>query len=960
MTPARLQQIQDLYHDVLERTPEEREAFLNQACNGDVELRCEVESLLANSGSEVEVLRRPALSLLAEDLSDRVSVGVSLGPYKIEGILGAGGMGKVYKARDTRLGRTVAIKISNRRFGEFFEREARVISSLNHPNIYTLYDVGPNYLVMELVEGETLSERIKRGPIPLAEALRISKQVAGALEAAHENGIIHRDLKPANIKIRPDGSVKVLDFGLAKAVGQDAAVTADSPTVLSVPGVIIGTAGYMSPEQARGQKVDKRADIWAFAVVLYEMVSGQKPFERATVSDTLAAVISEDPDLTRVPARLQRVLQLCFQKDPNQRLRDVSGAVLLLDSEAMSAAPPPPRFSKVGWIAAVALAVTLTAGIWGWLQQKPTALPLLRLDLDLGAEVSLPAPRDVGSSVVISPDGMRLVFASGTPVKLFTRRLDQPKTTELPGTEGASAPFFSPDGKWVGFSSAGKLNRISVEGGPVVHVGDIPSLYVGGSWVEGDNIILGDSLKGLLRIPARGGRLETLASLGKGEPLFTGPRMLSDKAILFTGFTLGIDNETVEVLTLADRRRNVLVRGATSPHYLPLSSDTGYLLYVKRAALFAVPFNPNKLELLGYAVPILDDVAYQSTSGIGQFDVSRNGTLVYRKAGGGASATMTTLQWVDPNGKKKSVRDKADDYGSPSISPDGKQVAMEVTKTGSTDIWVYDTQRDTMTRLTFGGTNYRFPLWSPDGQHVVFQHLATGGIFQARADGAGQARVLVQNTKNAGAQIPGSFTSDGRQLAYVQLGGQNLQIWTVPIERQGDQLKAAKPAKFLDSAFNETSPSFSPDGRWLAYESDESGNHEVYVRAFPPPSSGQGAKWEISNNGGTSTLLKVVRWSRGEHELMYQSGDQIMAVSYTAKPGSFVSARPRTLIGKLGGTDWDVAPDGRLAVLVPALQPEHEVVLLVNFFDELRRKVPVGKYNLTHLLSSLEGPRVSR
>jgi serine/threonine-protein kinase len=864
-----------------------------------------------------------------------LSVGDKLGPYEIVSAIGKGGMGEVWRARDPRLGRDVAIKISAQQFTDRFEREARAIAALNHSNICTLYDVGPNYLVMEFVEGATLADRITQGPIPLDEALAIAKQIADALEAAHEKGIVHRDLKPANVKIKPDGSIKVLDFGLAKSA-ESVAVTPDSPT-MTLPGMILGTAAYMSPEQARGKEVDKRADIWAFGMVLYEMVTGKRLFQGQSVSDTLAAVTTQEPDWSRLPAKVQRLLRRCLEKDPKRRLRDISGVELLLEEDAGHGAT---SALWPAWIAALAALVAIALGIafWApWRAEKPPDRQLTRLDVDLGADVSLPAPNIGGSDVAISPDGTRLAFVSGTPTKLFSRRVDQPKARELPGTEGASLPFFSPDGQWVGFYAGGKLNKISVEGGAVVPLGDI-AVLAGASWGEDGSIFLSEA--GLLRIPAGGGTPETIAAPASGEIALNFPQILpGGKAILFVGVTtLNVDKLTIEVLTLADRHRKIVALGGNSPRYLATSGGAGHLVYVSRGTLFAVPFDLDKLKTRGTAVPVLDDVAIEGENGAGQYDFSRTGTMVYRRSSGGTSG-MKTLQWLDPAGRKEPLRAKPGAYQYPNLSPDGKRVALTVAEGGSRDVWVYDPQRDAMTRLTSGGAIYADPVWSPDGHSVVFASYGNG-IFQARADGSGQPDALTQSKTN---QIPWSFTPDGKRLAYFEIG--KSQIWTMPVEVEGGQLKAGKPEQFLESNFDDNAPAFSPDGRWLAYYSNESGRYEVYVRAFPQPSSGQGGKWQVSNSGGTT-----VRWSRHGHELMYQSGDQIMAVSYTVKGDTFVSEKPRVWIAKLGGgTHWDLAPDGKhVAVVTPvesakAPTEDHEVVFLLNFFDELRRRVPPSK-----------------
>jgi serine/threonine-protein kinase len=900
-----------------------------------------------------------------------LSPGTRLGVYEVTAHIGEGGMGQVFRARDTRLNRDVALKILPAAVANDpdrlarFTREAQTLASLNHAHIAQIYGLedhdGVRALVMELVEGEDLSQRIARGAIPLADALPIAKQIVAALEAAHEQGIIHRDLKPANIKVRPDGSVKVLDFGLAKAMEPTSAASShvsQSPTIttpaMTQAGMILGTAAYMSPEQAKGRAADRRSDVWAFGVVLYEMLTGRRAFEGEDVSDTLAFILTREPDWVTLPADtpppIRRLLRRCLEKDRTRRLDSAADARLEID-EALTAPPvadgaaaPLGLAPRAAWsralpwmLGASTLGLAAALVLWApWRAERPVDRPLARLDVDLGADVSLPVPSAFGPSVVISPDGTRLVYASGTPVKLFTRRLDQPNATELPGTQGASRPFFSPDGQWVGFPTLGKLNKISVEGGAVVPLGDVNFANFGGaSWGEDGSIVLSELLgKGLLRIPAAGGQAEIVAPLGNGELALALPQLLpGGKAILFTaaGAPRDLDAFTIEVLTLADHRRKILVRGGQSPRYLPTSSGVGHLVYVNKATLFAIPFDPDTLETRRAAVPVLNDVAYQSNSGTGQFDVSRTGTLVYRRAGGGVSG-MATLQWVDPSGKTEPLLAKPGAYVFASLSPDGRRVALMVAE-GGQNVWVYDPQRDIMTRLTFGGL-HSYPRWSPDGQSVVFASLGNG-IFQMRTDGASQPHALTQSKP---LQIPWSFTPDGKRLAYIETVG-NLQIGTVPLEDQRGQWKAGTPEPWLKSRFNDGNPAFSPDGRWLAYQSDESGRIEVYVRPFPGP----GGKWQISNSGGVFPC-----WSRTGHELVYQSGDQVMAARYTMQGDAFVAEKPRVWIAKLGGTLFDVAPDGRrVAALAPVVsadapKQDHEVVILQNFFDELRRRVPVG------------------
>jgi DNA-binding winged helix-turn-helix (wHTH) protein/predicted Ser/Thr protein kinase len=899
---------------------------------------------LGDSVSEpryVETVARRGYRFVGELEKDSQLEGTTLSHYRILEKLGEGGMGVVWRAHDPRLNRDVAIKISAEKFSDRFEREARAIAALNHPNICTLYDVGPNFLVMELIEGES-----PKGPLPVEEALRIARQIADALDAAHEKGIVHRDLKPANIKIKPDGMVKVLDFGLAKTLEAPSGDPEDSPTV-TVAGMILGTAAYMSPEQARGKEVDKRSDIWAFGVVLYELLTGRRPFHGNDLQEMLASVVKDQPDLSAIPIQVRPLLEKCLEKDPKKRLRDIGDAWQVGQGHAL---PPKAVHTKFGWVAAALLAAVAAISRWApGRATQPLDRPLIRLDVDLGADVSLPPPAHGGSNVAISPDGMRLAYASGMPPTLFTRRLDQPKATQLPGTEGASCVFFSFDGRWVGFVARDKLSKISVDGGAVVTLGDIRAAeFRGASWGEDGSIVASEAFgKGLLRIPSGGGSSETVAALS-GETALAFPQILpGGKAILFAAATAAdVDRHTIEVLTLADHRRKILVRAGQSPRYLPTSSTVGHLVYVNKATLFVIPFDLKKLETRGEAVPILDDVAYNPVSGNGQFDVSLapsgSGTLVYRRSQGGVSGETGRLQWVGPSGEKEPLGPKRGShelrlsfsyYCYPELSPDGKEVAVDDRQ----DVWVYDQQSDAMSRLTSGGANV-CPIWSPDGQYIVFSSEGKG-MFQARADGAGQPQRLTQGTTH----VPYSFTADGKRLAYGDWGAGNSQIWTVPLEDQGGRLKAGKPEQFLKDSFADDHPSFSPDGRWLAYESNESEKIEVYIRPFPAPSAGQGGKWQVSTSGGVHP-----HWSRNGRDLLYQSGDKIMAASYTVKGETFVAGKPRVWIAKLGGTMWDLAADGKsVLVATPVesaeeLKPEHQVVFLENFFDELRRRAPAG------------------
>jgi serine/threonine-protein kinase len=898
--------------------------------------------------------------------------GTRLGPFEILAPIGSGGMGEVYRAKDTKLKREVALKVLPDSFADDpermarFQREAEMLASLNHRNIAQIYGVEDGALVMELVEGGTLSS-----PLPIDTALNYARQIAEALEYAHERGVIHRDLKPANIKVTQEGVVKLLDFGLAKAIEDPVAMREDpahSPTLtlgVTRMGVILGTAAYMSPEQASGKNADRRADIWGFGAVLYEMLSGKRAFAGESVSDTLASVLKVDPDWNALPAEtpasIRRLIQRCLTKDRKQRLQAIGEARIAID-EALSGAsqesaePVADGRSMAPWVVAGVLAIALAITIVLWAPWRTVPIgeqAPVRLDVDLGPELSLgPLRGGAMSSVIISPDGTRLAFiasVAGGPLKLFTRRLDQPNANELPGTEGAAFLSFSPDGQWVGFATGKKLSKISVEGGALVPLDD---RGFASSWGEDGNIIFDWGLgHGLMLIPSSGGAATSVTDLAKGETVHAYPQILpGGKAVLFTAYTgPDVDKASIEVITLADRRRKTLVQGGSYPHYVATSSAAGYLLYSRKGALFAVPFDLGRLQTRGRATSILDGIAYERVSGVAHFDVSSTGTLVYRKAIG-ERARVTTVQWLDASGKQEPLLPKPGTYGDISVSPDGKKLALSIIDGSSQDIHVYDPRRDVMTKLTFGGARYVNPVWSPDGRYLIFNSL-TGGMFWTRADGAGQPQAFMQS-KNA---QPSSFSLDGKRVAYSELNTESasggMQIWTVPVEDSGGQLRTGRPEQFFKSQFEDYSAVFSPDGKWLAYESNESGKNEVYVRTFVLGGAAQGGKWPISNSGG-----RIPVWSRKNRELFYQSGDQIMAVKYNVKNDVFVPEKPRVWAAKVpggtefGGATWfDLAPDGKhVAVEVPVStpelpKPEHEVTLVFNFFDELRRRVPVGK-----------------
>jgi serine/threonine-protein kinase len=866
-------------------------------------------------------------------------IGQTIAHYRITAKLGAGGMGEVYRAVDTKLDREVAIKIlpdsvthDPERLARL-EREAKVLASLNHPNIAQIYTVEQGALVLELVKGETL-----KGPLPLDTALIYASQIADALAVAHDKGIVHRDLKPANIMITPAGVVKVLDFGLAKAVDESTGDPQNSPTLTISPtraGVILGTAPYMSPEQARGKPVDKRADIWAFGCVLYEMLIGEPAFTGETTTDVLAAVVKTEPDLAKVPFKLRRLVRHCLEKNPNQRMQAIGDWPLLVEDRPLVERP---RGPVVLWLEAAVLAVLCVATTWvAWRAARPTNTtlrPVLRLDVDLGPDVSISAP--FNAPFALSPDGRSLAYVSRS--RIFVRQLDQSQATELPDTSGGYAPFFSPDNRSLAFFGQGRLKRISLEGGAPMALCEACQ-GVGGSWSEDGNIFITQIGAGqsLLRVPSAGGAATPITEVAPGEASHRWPQALpGGKAVLFTASTTlnSFDAATIDVISLADHNRKTLVKGGTFGRYLP----TGHLVYVNQGTLYAVRFDLKRLNVLGAPVPVLDQVDYSSALGSADIDFSESGTLVYRR--GGTGRGRMTVQWLYENGQVKPLLANPGYYLRPRLSPDGSRLAMDLTDGAHQDIWIHDLNLGAVNRLTYEGANQN-AVWTPNGRYLVLK--GKDGIDWIRANGTGKPEPLTQSKS---AQFPYSFSPDGRRLAYHEVSERSgFDIWTLPIESDEKGLRGGKPAPFLQTPFDERSPAFSPDGRWIAYVSNESGPYQVYVRGFPDT----GGKWQVSVDGGS-----IPEWSRTERKLFFRTEDQrIMVASYSVKGGSFVPEKPRVWSEqRIGGGatfgNYDLAPEGkRIAALVPfgqqADQPRNQVTLLLNFYDELRRRVPVGR-----------------
>jgi Tol biopolymer transport system component/predicted Ser/Thr protein kinase len=874
--------------------------------------------------------------------------GTRLGPYEITSPLGAGGMGEVYKARDTRLNRVVAIKVSNEQFSERFEREAHAVAALNHSNVCTLHDVGPNYLVMEYIDGKPL-----RGPLPLVQALKYAAQICDALDAAHRKGITHRDLKPANIMVTKSG-IKLLDFGLAK-IGQDTTSPSDATLTMALTGKneMVGTLYYMSPEQlqsqATGQEIDVRSDIFSFGLVLYEMLTGKRAFDGSSPATVIAAIMERPaPSIgAMAPPALDRLLKRCLEKDPENRwqsARDLKNELEWIAQAPSDLCTPPSStrgYQPLPWISVAVLAVVAAGASWiAYRATRPAELkPLMRLEVDLGHDVYLNALG--GSDIILSPDGMRIAYLSRN--HLFTRKLDQPNTTELSITTGATSPFFSPDGQWIGFVAAGKLRKISVEGGAEIALCDAAASYTGADWGEDGNIIASLRVSGgLSRVSSAGGTPTPVTELEGEERTHRWPQVLPGaKAVLFTAenSTVGFDDAKIEVVTLPGHHRKTLQLGGTYGRFLPGSGGKGYLIYVSRGTLFAVPFDPEKLATSGSPKPVLQQVSYSSMFGSAKLSFSRTGTLIYRSRE--IDVSHVIVQWLDADGKTHPLLDRPGLFVSPHLSPDGERLAVsnEDVKSG---VWVYDIRRDTLSPLT-AERNGNHPVWTPDGRYIAYQ--GPDGIFFARSDGGGRAEPL---TASKEFQYPSAFSPDGRWLAVYQSGPQGFELWTVPVEHEGEKLKAGKPESFERIGLGTRDATFSSDGRWLAYSSNESGSSQVYVRAFP----NKGGHWQISGNGGTTPIF-----SRNGKDLFFFDpvNDRIMVAGYSVKGDSFVAEKPRvwtgqnvalTLSGAVGA-QYDLAPDGkRIAVATDATganqQDAGHVIFLENFLDELQRKVPLN------------------
>jgi eukaryotic-like serine/threonine-protein kinase len=864
-------------------------------------------------------------------------------------------MGEVYRARDTRLDRVVAIKVLPSELAadperrSRLEREARAVSSLTHPHICTLHDVGrqdgTDYLVLEYLEGQSLAERLQKGPLPLDQALRTAAEIADALDKAHRKGIVHRDLKPGNVMLTKTGA-KLLDFGLAK-LDAPPALTGTTVSVaggpLTAEGTLLGTYQYMAPEQIEGRPADARADIWAFGAVLYEMVTGNKAFAGKSAASVIGAILErEPPPMTAAqpatPEALDRVVRACLSKDPDERWQNAHDLATELQSLAqdrsrgVSPATTPGSRRRGVWIAAGAAALVALAAWAGWRMGSGGAAaprPPVHLSMALPTGQTLALGR--GSAVVYSPDGRRIAYVAnhGNSHRLYLRPLDRSEPFPLEGTDGAEAPVFSPDGDWLAFFAENKLKKVSTAGGGVATVCVAPEGR-GATWVSNDAIVFaGLNASGLSRVSAHGGTPEPLTTIdsAKGERSHRWPQALPDgKSVLFTIIPAGgisFDQAQIGTVSLATGQRSVVLEGGSYGQYVP----TGHLLYVREGNLMAVPFDLARLKVSGAAVPVLEGV-WTNASGGAHVAFSPTGPLAY--VPGGAVETQRTLMWVDRGGRAREVTDRRQDFLHPRLSPSADRVAVAI-RMGKSDIWVYELSRGTLTRLTSGSGSVMAPSWTPDGQRLTFAMSSPGsttGLFVRPADGSGPAEPLVTN---AYTHFNSCWSPDGKHLAFdEQRPDTGWDVWVLSVGQP-------QPQPFVRTPANESAPVFSPDGRWLAYSSDETGRAEVYVQRFPGP----GGRWQVSAEGGSFPL-----WARSGRELFYRNGDKMMAADVSSGP-AFSAGRPHVVFeGAYLSAIYDVSPDGRSFLMTKAGDRDPasaQVNVILDWIPELARRVPAAR-----------------
>jgi eukaryotic-like serine/threonine-protein kinase len=903
-----------------------------------------------------------------------LATGTRIGGYEIVDSLGAGGMGEVYRARDIRLHRDVAVKLLPDAFATDldriarFEREAKALAALNHPHIAQLYGLeesgARHFLVMELVPGESLDRRIARGRLPPAEALTLARQIAEALEAAHEKGIVHRDLKPANIKLTADGQVKVLDFGLAKALderaasGQQPALT-HSPTLsimATQAGIILGTASYMSPEQAKGLPADQRSDIFSLGVILFEMLAGRQPFAGETAPEILASVLIRDADFETLPAdlspRLVDLLKRCLQKHPRQRWQHVGD--VRAELEAIAADPHgtrdvPTRASRRLWPrlwppALAAVIAGALAGALAW-QLKPAApVRVMRF----GIVPALPNQLSIQGQdrdIAISPDGARIAYRGGNS-GLFVRGLDQLDAQPL-STGPSRSPFFSPDGRWIGFFEGAELKKISITGGTSMPVCRILGGARGASWGSDDTVVFAtnDTETGLMTVPAGGGDAKPLTTpdptRGEADHLF--PSVLpGGRGVLFTVTRRDglLEAAHVDVLDLRTGERKTVIRGGADAQYV----ESGHIVYGVGGTLRAVRFDLARLQVTSDPLPVADHVLMSGT-GAAEYSTSRDGTLVYVPGGAaGAETTTRSLAWVTRDGREEPINAPPRAYVAQRLSPDGSRIALQVADRGF-DIWTWDLARETLTPLTFGPAVEGLPVWTPDSRWIIFNSSRAGAnnVFRHAADGSGVDERL---TTSPFPQNPFSISPDGKTVLLGEVRGTtSADVVQLDLAAAAASGGKGQTSPLLQTPAAEFGPDISPDGRWIAYQSNESSQFEIYVRPFPRVDDG---RWQVSTAGGTKPL-----WSRTGRELFYVDAHNVlMSVPVRIDGPTLSFGNPSKVLDAkyYGGTfmrSYDVSADGKRFLMIkdggagdtPSSPPSGFVVVL-NWFEELKQRLP--------------------
>ncbi len=1004
MTDERWPHVKALFQAAVERPIDQRPAFLATAAGDDDVLRREVESLLESDSAPSGFLDQwllasgPQLAHAFSDAmawnggvqtADALPSGMQIGSYQIIALLGAGAMGEVYRARDTRLNREVALKVLPRCFAgdagrmARFTREAQLLATLNHPNIAAIYGIeesdGSQALVLELVEGPTLAERIALGPIGFEEALLIARPIAEALEAAHDRGIIHRDVKPANVKVARSGTVKVLDFGLAKI--WDGAPQADplaSPMLTATDLVeqIAGTPAYMSPEQVRGQALDRRTDIWSFGCVLFEMLTGSAPFSRRTVSDTLAAILERDPDHTLLPddtpEPVRRLLRRCLVKDPRARLDSAAGARLEIDeaiqqlkTDSRPRAATAPRHAMPAAMAAVGGGVALAA-----LAASLVTRPIVERELHPSRFAIVPPVAQqlnvssVDRDIALSPDGRHLVYRAGGSVSaggpLMVRALNELDARPLAAAiNNAYSPFFSPDGRWIGFFERSELKKVALSGGPPITLTPFRGASLGASWSDDNTIVFAtdDPETGLLSVPASGGRAAPLTSTGTAQrqqdhafPSF----LPGGRGVLFTITAADqAANSQVAVLDLATGAWRTLVRGAHQAEYVEVprfrglatfarSVSAGYLLYVAGGALRAVRFDPVPMAVSGEPGALIEDVM-SKTSGAANYAVSRSGALLYVPGGASVQGALRSLVWVDRKGHEESTEAPPRAYGPPRLSPDNTRVAVGIHDQWNTEIWIFDLAQKALRRLTFSTGMDGMPNWTRDGRHIVFMSARSGvpNVYMQAADGSGAIERVIASPN---AQWATAMTPDGRAAVGFELGpgtGSFANVILTPLAQPDGN--ASRELRTAARLFEGAHPDISPDGRYVAYHAPgDSGRDEIYVRPFPRVDRG---RWQISTRGGTRAA-----WSRNGREVFYiDESMALMRVPVQTSASSFSMGTPtRVFDAKYAQPNparhFDVALDGQRFLMVKDAEPGDRsatpasMVVVERWFEELKSR----------------------